>query len=90
MSKIQGNGKFYFQKACVILLMVSAVVFTLAMRAEAVNSVRGQVVNAVSGKPIAGVTVEISIADVKQSTEPVLTDENGRFEFPDLGDLQPP
>jgi len=52
-------------------------------------NVRGKVINSISKKPIPGVLVEISIAD-KASTEPVLTDANGNFEFPDLGTLQPP
>ncbi|MGC9054587.1 MAG: carboxypeptidase-like regulatory domain-containing protein, partial [Candidatus Hydrogenedens sp.] len=56
---------------------------------ETTNTVQGVVVNSISKKPVAGVTVEISIAD-KQSTAPVVTDANGRFSFPNLGTLNPP
>ncbi|MGC9052960.1 MAG: PASTA domain-containing protein, partial [Candidatus Hydrogenedens sp.] len=51
--------------------------------------VRGQVINSISKSPIPGVLVQISVADSK-GNEPVLTDNNGRFAFPDLGTLQPP
>ena len=61
----------------------------LVYETEGVRTVKGQVINSISRKPVAGVSVEISIADI-QGTTLVLTDAYGRFEFPDLGALQPP
>ncbi len=54
------------------------------------SGVRGQVINSISKKPVSGVLVQISIADIKGGNAPILTDENGHFAFPDLGSLQPP
>ena len=76
----------------IILLFIGITLSTIfidRVEGQSVNNVQGQVINSISRKPVAGVTVEISIAD-KQSTAPVVTDANGRFSFPNLGNLQPP
>ncbi|HOV32310.1 MAG TPA: carboxypeptidase regulatory-like domain-containing protein [Candidatus Hydrogenedens sp.] len=73
----------------VLMGVLVSTVFVSHVEGQAVYTVKGQVINSISKKPVEGVTVEISAAD-KASTAPVVTDANGRFEFPDLGTLQPP
>ncbi|MCA1903040.1 MAG: carboxypeptidase-like regulatory domain-containing protein, partial [Candidatus Hydrogenedens sp.] len=89
------TGKFMLRSLLLISVFIVLGVMTSMLFVSDVSgqekayNVRGKVINSISKKPVAGATVEISIAD-KASTAPVVTDANGNFEFPDLGTLEPP